>query len=66
MAREIISTVTTKLYDNQGRHVADMVDEYFVNKRSGAGAQAQPTKPTPRPTTPPPSIAAVRVPGPCG
>src|SRR5262249_38692933 len=40
-------------------HVADMVDEYFIDKRPGAGAQAQPAKPTPRTTTPPPPIAAV-------
>jgi hypothetical protein len=54
MPRELIQTVTTKLYDNQGRHVADRVDNYFVDKKTGVQHQAQqPSKPRPAPQTPP-------------
>ena len=42
MAREVIGTVTTKLYDHQGRHVADRVDEYFIEKQGGMRHQTQP------------------------
>ena len=35
MAREVITTHTTKLYDQSGRHVGDLLDEYFVDRRDG-------------------------------
>jgi hypothetical protein len=50
MALRTLQSVTTKLYDNQGRHVADRTDEYFVDKRDGLRHQVQ--APRPRPTPP--------------
>jgi hypothetical protein len=52
MPREMLTTVTTKLYNENGRHIGDVIDEFFVDRRPGTLHTAQAPQPL-RPSTPP-------------
>ena len=45
MARELITTHTTKVYNRDGKHVGDLTDEYFVDRRDGTLHTAQAPRP---------------------
>jgi hypothetical protein len=53
MAKTILQTITTPVYNSQGQHVGDLTDEYFVDKRDGLHHPVQdPPRPTPPPVRP--------------
>jgi hypothetical protein len=68
MGRELLSVNVTKVYDKDGRHIGNLEDRYFVDRRPGREGQqvamqgqTQQSKPTPQ-TPPPPErpLAAIR------